>query len=344
MNKFKNNNFYLSKDLQDKILSNINSRSTNSIILAGPKGLGKYNFILQLAKYLLCKSETEEDKLNVNFTFNNIIKNKSFHLFDNNSHPDFYNLTKSDEKHNKNIPIEKVRELKSFFFKTFSVSNVKIAVINRIEDLSINSCNLILKTLEELPDKSYVFIISNEPFKIPETIRSRCAYFYVNRMNDTNLISFIDNNYSSVSDEEKAFLMNVSLGSPEKINEIMNKKIYDFYQSLLEDLILSKSFLNFKDNNIFLINSKDQESLKNFLNIVINDLIKKSLFFLLENKYPEFTLEKEKQFIQQIIQKNNHSNLFDLYSMINKNMSAAETFNLNKSDILIDSFKDLCGI
>ena len=30
--------------------------------------------------------------------------------------------------------------------------------------------------------------------------------------------------------------------------------------------------------------------------------------------------------------------------MINKNMSAAETLNLNKSDILIDSFKDLCGI
>ena len=80
MNKFINNNFYLSKDLQDRILSNINSRSTNSIILAGPKGLGKYNFILQLAKYLLCKSETEEDKLNINFNFNNIIKNKSFHL------------------------------------------------------------------------------------------------------------------------------------------------------------------------------------------------------------------------------------------------------------------------
>ena len=163
-------------------------------------------------------------------------------------------------------------------------------------------------------------------------------------MNEANLISFIDNNYSSVSDEEKAFLMNVSLGSPEKINEIMDKKIYDFYQSLLEDLISSKSFLNFKDNNIFLINSKEQESLKNFLNIVINDLIKKSLFFLIEDKYPEFTLDKEKKFIQQIIQKNNHSNLFDLYFMINKNMSAAETLNLNKSDILIDSFKDLCGI
>ena len=63
MNKFTNNNFYLSKDLQDRILSNINSRSTNSIILAGPKGLGKYNFILQLAKYLLCKSKLKKINL-----------------------------------------------------------------------------------------------------------------------------------------------------------------------------------------------------------------------------------------------------------------------------------------
>ena len=83
-------------------------------------------------------------------------------------------------------------------------------------------------------------------------------------MSEANLIRFIDNNYSDVSEEEKAFLMNVSLGSPEVINEIMDKKIYDFLQSLLEDLILSKSFLNFNDNNILLINTKEQESLKTF--------------------------------------------------------------------------------
>ena len=33
-----------------------------------------------------------------------------------------------------------------------------------------------------------------------------------------------------------------------------------------------------------------------------------------------------------------------LYSEVNKNMSAANLLNLNKPDILIDSFKDLCGI
>jgi len=344
MNKFINNDFYLNRDLQENILANINSRRTNAIILAGPKGLGKNNFILKLSKYLLCKFESEDVEINKSSSFNNLIKNKSFYLFDNNSHPDFYYLTKNEEKDNKNIPIEKARELKSFFYKTFSVSKIKVAIINPIEDLSINSCNLILKTLEELPKNSYVFIVSNDPVKIPETIKSRCAFFYVNRLNDEHLISFISELYPGISEEENFFLINVSLGSPDVIKEIKNKQIYKFYESLLKDLISSKSFLNLNENNILLINSKDQEFLQNLLNIIINDLIKKSLFFIREKKFLKFTLEKEKEFIHQIIKNNHYTNLMKLYSEVNKNMSDANLLNLNKPDILIDSFKGLCGI
>jgi len=183
MNNFTINDFYLSRDLQENILTNINSRRTNAIILAGQKGLGKNNFILKLSKYLLCKFESEDVEINKSFNFDNLIKNKSF----------------------------------------------KVAIINPIEDLSVNSCNLILKTLEELPKNSYVFIISNDPVKIPETIKSRCAFFYVNRLKDEHLISFILEQYPDISEQEKFFLMNVSHGSPEVIKEIKNKKIYKFY-------------------------------------------------------------------------------------------------------------------
>ena len=104
MNEFTNNHFYLNRDLQENILANINSRGTNAIILAGPKGLGKNNFILKLSKYLLCKFESEDVEINTKaLASTTIIKNKSFHLFDNNSHPDFYYLTKNEEKDNKNI-------------------------------------------------------------------------------------------------------------------------------------------------------------------------------------------------------------------------------------------------
>ena len=76
--------------------------------------------------------------------------------------------------------------------------------------------------------------------------------FFLRKQIETieHLISFISEQYPDISEEEKFFLINVSLGSPDVIKEIKNKKIYKFYESLLEDLISSKSFLNLNENNI----------------------------------------------------------------------------------------------
>ena len=345
MNKLINNNsFYIDEGLQEDILLNVKSKTANSIILAGPKGSGKLPFLLKLSKYLLCKFENNEEKSDDPISLNNIKKNKSYYLFDNNTHPDFFYLTKNIEKDNKNIPIDKVREFKTFFYKTFSISKVKIALINSIEDLSINSSNLILKTLEELPENSYVFIVCNDPINISETIKSRCALFYVNRMIQENFIEVINKLYPQISEQEKFFIINNSMGLQGLASELINENVYQLYELILNDLITSNGFLNLNEDILQVINSKDQENLLNFLNIIINDLLKKSLFFLNEKKYLELTLEKEKELIQVIIQKKNYAELLNLYSEFNKNMSIANSINLNKSDILIDCFKDLCGI
>ena len=116
------------------------------------------------------------------FNFEKLKITKSFYLFDNNSHPDFFYLNDEEKKFGKNIPIENVRKFKNFFYKTDSISRVKIGIIDTIEDLSINSQNLILKTIEELTKTSYLFIISNDPANILETVKSRCAFFYVNSL------------------------------------------------------------------------------------------------------------------------------------------------------------------
>ena len=67
-----------------------------------------------------------------------------------------------------------------FFKKLFHYLIVKIAVINTIDDLSINSLNLLLKTIEELPTNSYIFLISHKPINILKTITSRCSVFNMN--------------------------------------------------------------------------------------------------------------------------------------------------------------------
>ena len=198
------NTFFLNDELKKSIFNNISSNSINSLIISGPEGLGKTNFIINLSKFILCELENE-NSLNLSKlkksknTFDNIIKNKSFYLFDNGSHPDFFHLKNTIENLGKKIPIDDVRKLKSFFHKTVSVSKTKVAVINKIEDLTINSLNSLLKTIEELPENSYIFIISNKPINIIETIKSRCALFYINSLNEIDFNYFIEKNFSNLS-------------------------------------------------------------------------------------------------------------------------------------------------
>ena len=157
-----NQKFFLSKKLQEDIFSTIYTKKINTILVAGPKGLGKRNFLLKLAKFILCKLEITEE-INLDFFEDNKLDlkqlktTKSFYLFDNNSHPDFFYLNNEEKKLGKTIPIENIRKFKKFFYKTYSISKVKIGIIDTIEDLSLNSQNLLLKTVEELP-KTHIYL------------------------------------------------------------------------------------------------------------------------------------------------------------------------------------------
>ena len=212
---FENENF-VNDVTKKQIITTISSNTINAFIIGGSKGLGKKNFIFKLCKFMLCHLEIN-DKIsfevfqNNKFCLDKININKSYHLFENNSHPDFFYLSKEENNDGKKIPIENVRNLKSFFYSTFSISKVKIAVINTIEDLSLNSLNLLLKTIEELPKNSYIFIISDTPVNILETIKSRCAFFYINSLSKKEFDNFICQNYEDKSEQEILFLKNVSV-------------------------------------------------------------------------------------------------------------------------------------
>ena len=88
---------------------------------------------------------------------------------------------------------------------------------------------------------------------------------------------------------------------------------------------------------------KNKEFLSSIFHLIINDIIKKSSFFLHNRKYLENTLDKEKKIIKIILNNNNALKLLNLQSKFDKNMHSADLIHLNKSEILIDTIKDLCG-
>ena len=144
----------------------------NSILLTGPKGLGKATFAYHFANYLL--SENEDHKYSVeDYSINE--NNKSFKLLSDNTHPNFYLLDYSDET--ENIKMEQVRELLRYLNKTTYSKDIKVILLDNVEHLNLNSANALLKSLEETSENTFFFVINSDSSKLLDTIKSRCITF-----------------------------------------------------------------------------------------------------------------------------------------------------------------------
>ena len=144
----------------------------NSILLSGPKGLGKSTFAYHIINCLLSKSEERKYSIK-DFVINQ--NNLSYKLLSAKMHPNFF-LIKNNELE-KDIKIEQIRDLLKFLNKTTYSRDVKIIMIDNAENLNLNSSNALLKAIEEPQDNTFFFIIHNSARKILDTIKSRCTEF-----------------------------------------------------------------------------------------------------------------------------------------------------------------------
>ena len=143
-----------------------------TLLLTGPKGTGKSTFVYHLINYLF--SQNEKHKYNVNnFSINE--NNSSFKSINSNTHPNFFLIESSNL--DKEIKIDQIRSLLKFLNKSTYNINLKIVMIDNIENLNLNSSNALLKSIEEPPDDTIFFLIHNSEHKILDTILSRCTKF-----------------------------------------------------------------------------------------------------------------------------------------------------------------------
>ncbi len=61
INSLINQNYFLSHNLQKNIFAIICTKKINTIIIGGPKGLRKRNFVLKLSKFILCNLEFRKE-------------------------------------------------------------------------------------------------------------------------------------------------------------------------------------------------------------------------------------------------------------------------------------------
>ena len=144
------------------------------LLLYGSKGLGKATFAYHLANYILSINENNKYDYS-NYEINP--KNSSFNRIQSNVHPNFFLI--GGNNNDENVKIEQIRNLLRFVNRSTFESNLKVVLIDNIENLNLNSSNALLKAIEEPTTNTFFLIIHDNAHKISETIKSRCTQFKI---------------------------------------------------------------------------------------------------------------------------------------------------------------------
>jgi len=252
----------------------------NTILLTGDKGMGKATFVYHFINYILSKEEKNKYLL-PNFTINQ--ENMSYKNICSNIHPNVY-LLENDYK-TEATGIDDIRKAIKFLNKTTFNLNLKIVLIDNVENLNLNSTNALLKSLEEPDQNTYFFIINNNTNKLIETIRSRCVEFKIffsplekaailknllfQYKNDNVLNNYPINNFDTPGNYLRI------------LNIIEDKNINTFNNKLLSIQFFIEKFKLQKDPFILNVISR-------FVELFYNELIsngKKNLSYYYNNKF-----------------------------------------------------------
>lgn len=134
-------------------------RLPHAILFSGLEGTGKQH----LANCLVSSVLKKHTRLN-----------RGEKLLDINVHPDVITINPIKDK--KQILIEQTRDLSAKLSLTPQISDIKIALINPAELMTVSASNALLKTLEEPSGNTLIILISHNYGRLPQTIRSRCHH------------------------------------------------------------------------------------------------------------------------------------------------------------------------
>lgn len=144
---------------------NLTKRSANgslhhALILSGLQGIGKKDFSIDLAKYILCQNKKRHEACGVC---------QSCQLFNAESHPDFHQILSE-----KQIGVDLIRDAIQKLIGTAQLAGNKALIIFKADTMTEASANALLKTLEEPTSNTYLILVCDKPERLLPTILSRC--------------------------------------------------------------------------------------------------------------------------------------------------------------------------
>ncbi len=153
-------------------------RIPQAILFSGQEGIGKLRFAMDLAASFVCETkigcgECKACRRALKIELPNADDKDAFQRVISSEHPDVGLVT----AYKRNLLVEAIRDLeREAHFRPYEAGS-RVFIINDAHKMNEAASNALLKTLEEPPETTYLFLVTSRPEKLLQTIRSRCQSF-----------------------------------------------------------------------------------------------------------------------------------------------------------------------
>jgi DNA polymerase-3 subunit delta' len=140
----------------------------HALLLCGAAGLGKREFVQCFVHGLLCEQPVAGDACG---------HCRRCLLLAAGSHPDLIELSfglRKDGVQRSEIVVDQIRDLSVRLAMSSQFGGWQVAVIDPADAMNAAAGNALLKTLEEPAAQTMLVLIADAPWRLPQTIRSRC--------------------------------------------------------------------------------------------------------------------------------------------------------------------------